>query len=91
MQQLADRHADEVGRLPADVSPGRRGVDDRPVQIAKGDEVVRALDDEPTDGIVDTLSRGRERLRPAARCSAPQVRLLLVAVCTNIGGMASDA
>ena len=41
----------------------------------KGDEVVRALDDEPTDGIVDTLSRGRGRLRPAARCSAPQSAL----------------
>ncbi len=89
MQQLADLHARELGRLPADVSPGRRGVDDRPVQVAESDEVVRALDDEPTDDIVDTLSRGRERLRPAARCSAPQVRLLLVAVCTNVGGMAS--
>jgi hypothetical protein len=44
---------------------------------------VRAFDDEPTDGVVDTLSSARERLRTAARGSAPQSGLsLFVAVCT---------
>jgi hypothetical protein len=92
MQQLADLHARELSRLPPEVRPGRRGVDDRPVQVAEGDEVVRALDDEPTDGIVDGLSRGRERLSSAARLLRPPVRSsLVVAVCTKRGGKTSRA
>ena len=80
MEQVDDPRP-ELGRFPAEVRPGGRGVDDRARQIAERDEIVRALDDEPADGVVDVL-RSRARLGPAARCSAPQSALLLAAVCT---------
>ena len=59
MDQLDHRRAGEVARLPPEARPGRRGIDDRARQIAEGDEVVRPLDDQPTDGVVDALSRCR--------------------------------
>jgi hypothetical protein len=59
MDQLDHRHAREVARLPAEIRPRGRGVDDQARQVAEGDEVMRALDDKPTNGIIDVLSRGR--------------------------------
>jgi hypothetical protein len=59
MDQLDHRHAREVARLPAEVRPGGRGIEDQASQVAEGDEVMRALDDKPTDGVIDVLSRGR--------------------------------
>jgi hypothetical protein len=45
MEQLDDRDAGEVGRLPAEFRPRRGCVDDRAGQVAERDEVVGALDD----------------------------------------------
>ena len=59
MDQLDHRVAGEVARLPPEARPGGRGIDDRAGQIAEGDEVVRPRDDQPTDGVVDALSRCR--------------------------------
>jgi predicted lipoprotein with Yx(FWY)xxD motif len=72
MEQLDDRHAGQVGRLPAEMRPRRGGVDDPAFQVAEGDEVVRALDDEPANGVVKRLGSGRARLRSAARGSPPK-------------------
>ena len=71
MEQLDDRDAGEVGRLPAEFRPRRGRVDDRAGQVAERDEVVRALDDEPPDGVVNALGSHSARLGPAARGSAP--------------------
>jgi hypothetical protein len=40
MDQLEHRYAGEVGRLPAELRPGRRGVDDRTREVTEGDEIV---------------------------------------------------
>src|SRR6266487_5572677 len=91
MDQLRHLDARQRGRLPAEARPGRRGVDDRAGRVAERDEVVRAFDDEPTNGVVDALSTCRQRFRAAARGSAPQGRAFLVAVCTIPGGKARGA
>jgi hypothetical protein len=57
VDQLEDPDTGERGRIPAETRPGRRGVDDRARRIAERDEVVRALDDEPADGVVDRFDR----------------------------------
>jgi hypothetical protein len=74
MDQLEDGDPRELGRFPAEARPGRRRVDDRAGRVAERDEIVRSLDDEPTYRVVDALRSDRERLSPAARGSAPQVR-----------------
>src|SRR6185369_2329091 len=50
---------------------GRRRVDDHAGRVAERDEVVRAFDDEPTNGVVDALSACRERFGAAARGVCP--------------------
>ena len=91
MDQLEHRRADERCRLPAETRPGRRRVDDHSRQLAERDEIVRALHDEPTDGVVDALGSGRKRLRPAARGSSPRsLSRLLVAVCPIRVGKTRD-
>ena len=75
MEEIEDGDPGEVDRLPAEIGPGRGRVNDRARQVAERYEVVRALDDEPPYGVVDALNCRSERLRPAARCSAPPVRL----------------
>ena len=75
VDQLEHLDPGERSRLPADVRPGRRRVDDRAGWVAERDEIVRALDDEPADGVVDGLRRCRERLCAPGRLSAPQSAL----------------
>jgi hypothetical protein len=59
MDQLDHRGAGKVARLPAEGRPGGRRIDDRAGQVAERDEIVRPRDDQPTDGVVDALSRCR--------------------------------
>ena len=73
IDQILDRDTGERVRIPPERQPRRRGVNDRARQIAENDEVVRALDDEPTDGVVDVL-RVRVRFDPATRHVPPGPR-----------------
>jgi hypothetical protein len=57
VDQLDDFDAGERGGIPPELRPRRRRVDDRAGRVAERDEVVGALDDEPTDGVVDAFGR----------------------------------
>ncbi len=78
VDQILERYAGKLARIPADREPRRRRVDDRAHEVAEDDEVVRALDDEPPNGVVDVLGRARERLGPAARRVPPSSASWLV-------------